>query len=564
MNSLTKRWLSLVTAVAVMAVMCFGSIAGAQTAHAASSGDIKEKAAIVITGTGAVGSEYTEDTIGKEKAYTLDELKAMAKADPSSAEDNQYVYSTINTWDTKSIYKAEGVRVDTVLKNAGLTDLNANLITFAAEDGYSAAFDPARSESETISKPPVSTGLGNERYYFPNFGTDSEEGKTPVPTIIAWADGGIKGSLEVPEKVDQYKENYVCLAAGQLNIADCNNPLWNGETAHLIVTVGNKMAPVLTVNGKAYTRAEVLAMESLTRQYTYTKSTGETTEYAKGVPAADLMDAFADSDVIEFQCADGYDGGKFTKKELRDGNYILAYEKGDTVDSLEGIVDTAKGDSSLKGYFTLYGDGFKPAKLISSVSCKAAAKPEVTAPKTPASLTAAAKSYNSAEIKWAKSEDADGYTVYRSEAGKAYKAVKTTAAAVLKYTDKNLKTGTKYAYKVRAFKNDGSKKIYSADSAVKAVTPQLAKPVLSKAKAGKKSVTLSWKKVDGANRYKVYRAVSKKGTYKAVKTVAKGTSFTDKKLKTGKTYYYKIKAYRTLDKKTVYSGFSAVKQAKAK
>ena len=563
MNSLTKRWLSLLTAVAVMAVMCFGSIAGTQAVHAA-SGDMKEKAAIVITGTGAVGSAYTEDTIGREKAYTLDELKAMAKADPASAKDNQYLYSTINTWDTKTIYKAEGVRVDTVLRNAGLTDLNADIIAFAAEDGYAATFDPARSESEVISKPPVSTGLGNERYYFPNFGTDSDEGKTPVPTIIAWADGGIKGSLEIPDKVDEYKENYVCLAAGQLNIKDCNNPLWNGETAHLIVTVGKKLAPVLTVNGKAYTRAEILAMESLTRQYTYNKSTGETTEYAKGVPAADLMSGLADSDVIKFECADGYDGGSFTKKELRDGNYILAYEKGDTTDALAGIIDEAKGDSSIKGYFTLYGDGFKPAKLISSVSCDAAAKPEVTAPKAPTSLTAAAKSYNSAEIKWAKSEAAEGYTVYRSEAGKAYKAVKTTGASVLKYTDKGLKTGTKYTYKVRAFKNDGSKKVYSTDSAVKSVTPQLEKPVLSKAKAGKKSVTLSWKKVDGANRYKVYRAASKNGTYKAVKTVAKGTSYTDKKLKTGKTYYYKIKAYRTVDKKAIYSGFSAVKQAKAK
>lgn len=561
MSSLTKRWLSLATAIAVMAVMCFGSIAGTQTVHAA-SGDIKEKAAIVITGTGVVGGEYTEDTIGKEKAYTLEELKAMAKEDASSAQDNQYLYSTINTWNTKTIYKAEGVRVDTVMKQAGLTDLNGDKIEFAAEDGYAAAFDPARSESETISKPPVTTGLGNERYCFPNFGTDSEEGKTPVPTIIAWADGGTKGSLTIPEELKPYKENYVCLAVGQLNIADCNNPLWNGETAHLIVTVGNKMAPVLTINGKAYTRAEILAMESTTRQYTYNKSTGQTTEYAKGVLVSDLMDEFADSDVIDFQCADGYAADSLTKKELRDGNYILAYEKGKTTDAMEGIVDEAKGDSSIKGYFTLYGDGAKPVKLINNLSCKAAEKPEVTAPKAPETLTAAAKSYNSAAISWTKADDADGYTLYRSDAGKDYKEVTTTA--VLKYTDKNLKTGTKYTYKVRAFKNNGSEKVYSADSAAKAVTPQLAKPVISKAKEGKKSASLTWKKVAGANGYKVYRASGKKGTYKAVKTVTKGTSFTDKKLKTGKTYYYKIKAYRTVDKQAKYSGFSAVKQVKAK
>lgn len=62
-----------------------------------------------------------------------------------------------------------------------------------------------------------------------------------------------------------------------------------------------------------------------------------------------------------------------------------------------------------------------------------------------------------------------------------------------------------------------------------------------KVKVGKKKATISWKAVDGAAKYKVYRATSKNGKFKAVKTTAK-VKFTNKKLKSGKAYFYKVVA----------------------
>lgn len=568
MNILTKRLLPVVTAIAVTMVMCFGSIAATQTVHAADS--TKEKPAVVITGTSLMGgSDYTADNIGKEKAYTLDELKAMANADSASADKNQYLYSAINTRDTKSIYKTEGVRVDTLLKNVGITNLDANKFEFVAEDGYGVIFDPAQTAPGTKEKPSPTTGLGNERYYFPNIGTDSEDGKIAVPTVIAWAEGGQRGEVTEPQEVTPYKDDCVRLAAGQLHIADYNNPLWNGSTANLTVIAGEKMKPVLNVNGKNYTRAELLAKESTTRAYTYTNKSGERTDYVKGVFAADLLSVCEDNDMITLECADNYETVKATKKELKDKNAILAYESGDTAADMEAIFGDSKDDPSITGCLTLYRDGEKPVKLIDRISFEAAepVPPQEAAPKAPASLTVKAKSYDSAAVSWAKSADADGYTVYRADAkAKTFKAVKTVSAKTTAWTDTKLKTGTQYTYKVRAYKNDGQDKLYSAYTAAKSVTPQLAKPVLAKAKAGKKSVTLTWKKVAGANGYKVYRADKKNGKYKAVKTVSKASavSYADKKLKTGKTYYYKIKAYRTVDKQAKYSSFSAVKSAKVK
>lgn len=57
------------------------------------------------------------------------------------------------------------------------------------------------------------------------------------------------------------------------------------------------------------------------------------------------------------------------------------------------------------------------------------------------------------------------------------------------------------------------------------------------------SVDLSWKDT-GATGYYIYRATSKTGTYKKVDTVL-GTSYTNKGLTKGKTYYYKVVAYVT-------------------
>ena len=92
-----------------------------------------------------------------------------------------------------------------------------------------------------------------------------------------------------------------------------------------------------------------------------------------------------------------------------------------------------------------------------------------------------------------------------------------------------------------------------------------AQPALT-VKAGKKSAVLSWKKVSNANGYQILSFFQKSGGFKSVKTITKGSvlTYTDKSLASGKTGYYKIRAYRTINKAPYYSKWSAVKSAKAK
>ena len=101
-------------------------------------------------------------------------------------------------------------------------------------------------------------------------------------------------------------------------------------------------------------------------------------------------------------------------------------------------------------------------------------------------------------------------------------------------------------------------------------TPAKAKPAkvkgLSVKAVSKGKLVLKWKKVRNADGYVVYRADKKKGKYKKVKVLneARKISFTNKKLKKKKTYYYKVCAYRKVGKKKVYGSCSAVKSRKVK
>ncbi len=77
-------------------------------------------------------------------------------------------------------------------------------------------------------------------------------------------------------------------------------------------------------------------------------------------------------------------------------------------------------------------------------------------------------------------------------------------------------------------------------------------------KAGAKKAKLTWKKVSGANGYQISMSKKKKGGYKVVKTVKKGSKKTCKvaKLKKGKKYYFKVRAYKKVNGKTYYGKYS--------
>ncbi len=71
------------------------------------------------------------------------------------------------------------------------------------------------------------------------------------------------------------------------------------------------------------------------------------------------------------------------------------------------------------------------------------------------------------------------------------------------------------------------------------------------------SIKVSWSSVKGASGYKLYRSTSKSGTYSLVTTTT-STSYIDKGVKTGSTYYYKVLSYAGQGSSTLNSAYSAV------
>ena len=93
------------------------------------------------------------------------------------------------------------------------------------------------------------------------------------------------------------------------------------------------------------------------------------------------------------------------------------------------------------------------------------------------------------------------------------------------------------------------------------ITP--AKMKTPSVKAGKKKLTVKWKKLGGGSQtYQIY--VLKKGTKKAKYYTSTGSSKTIKKLSKKKYYYTKIRSYKKINGKTYYGSWSGTKKVKVK
>ena len=77
---------------------------------------------------------------------------------------------------------------------------------------------------------------------------------------------------------------------------------------------------------------------------------------------------------------------------------------------------------------------------------------------------------------------------------------------------------------------------------------------------------LSWEPLSGVDGYQIYRATAKSGKYAKIATVkgASSATYTDTGRTCGTRYYYKLRAYKKIGRKTVYSKYSTVLSAYAK
>jgi hypothetical protein len=183
-------------------------------------------------------------------------------------------------------------------------------------------------------------------------------------------------------------------------------------------------------------------------------------------------------------------------------------------------------------------------------------------PKAPTNLSAT-QDTKSIKLSWSKSTGVTGYQVYKYDS-KTKKYVKVTSTSKTSASISKLSSGTSYKFRVRAYKKVSGGYIYSSYVYITTATKP-AVPTLKVSSTAKTKATLSWTNVSGESGYQIYYSTDKSGDYKKLTNVgADKTKSTATKLKSGKTYYFKVRAYKKVDGKTIYGSFSSVKSVKIK
>ena len=170
--------------------------------------------------------------------------------------------------------------------------------------------------------------------------------------------------------------------------------------------------------------------------------------------------------------------------------------------------------------------------------------------------------------------NADGTLVTTADALKAegtYNIVVTATGynktLEFTYTNKSDTTATKPSEATTATKPAATTTATQPTTAAKTTTKKVTvKKQTAKVKAGKKKLTVTWKKDKNVSGYQIQIATKKnfKGaktyTVKSYKTYKKVI----KKLKAKKKYFVKVRAYKTVGKSKVYGAYSAVRSCKVK
>lgn len=172
----------------------------------------------------------------------------------------------------------------------------------------------------------------------------------------------------------------------------------------------------------------------------------------------------------------------------------------------------------------------------------------------------------SVKVTWNQIDGADGYHVYGRRINWADDSFDEmiTSGSTTSWVCTGLKENEEYYFVVAPYVLVDGKPIDSASSDWVTCTTGVVKCKITSIYTSAGSAILKWAKNANADGYEIYRAASASGTYQKIKTVKNQstTTFTDKKKKAGKRYYYKVRAYATIDGDKYYGDFCASKSVK--
>ena len=238
---------------------------------------------------------------------------------------------------------------------------------------------------------------------------------------------------------------------------------------------------------------------------------------------------------------------KITKAESVDGGVKISWNKSSGAEQYRvyykgrkgwtRMVDTTstsyidKDVSSGKNYtYTVRCINSSATKFTSGYDSKGKSVKYISAPK----ITKAESVDGGVKISWNKSSGAEQYRVYYKGRKGWTRMVDTTSTS---YIDKDVSSGKNYTYTVRCLNKSKNKFTSGYNSTGKSIK-YVSAPKISKTEATYNSVNLNWDKVNGAEKYRVYRR-GEKGWTRLFDTTS--TTFTDTNLYADTEYTYTVR-----------------------
>ncbi|MGN0294937.1 MAG: leucine-rich repeat protein, partial [Lachnospiraceae bacterium] len=250
----------------------------------------------------------------------------------------------------------------------------------------------------------------------------------------------------------------------------------------------------------------------------------------------------------------GADGYVVYRSTAKDGEYSLckSISGNETFEYVNSVTSGVTYYYKLKSYHLDESGNKVFSEFSEAVSGKAL-------PAAPTIQSTVMTAYNKICISWTKVNGCEGYVIYRSTSENGtYSVMKTvTQATATSYT--NMVTSSEdYYYKIRAYVLVDEKKVYgeysniSMGNVITGPPAEFDGTVVSATK-----LKFTWSKVEDADGYVIYMSSSEDAGYKAVKNItSKDTLTYSKTLSSTAPYYYKMRAYRLIDGKKVYSDYT--------
>lgn len=233
--------------------------------------------------------------------------------------------------------------------------------------------------------------------------------------------------------------------------------------------------------------------------------------------------------------------------ERYDGTKWVSVAKIANHATLNNTVKNLKAGTSYKFRIRLY-KVFGSSTVYGSYTYLTA----VTKPAAMSGVKVKSKTNNTVVLQWNKNTSASCYYVEQYKGGKWMQAAKISDNKVTSFTARGLSSSTTYKFRIRAGGSGG----YSGYTYITVTTKPATTTGMKAKTVTTKSITLQWNKNTSAGGYSIERYNGTKWVQVKRYTSNANTTYTASGLKSGTTYKFRMRSFKTTGKVTEYSAYS--------